>query len=140
MNKKHDWIFFVIAGAVVAAFLVVTFFNYERVVPYEEALGYLTFTESETDVTINLNYSGGTVYGYNDGQFKRTGDNIYIIFKRSLFDKWFGKRVDGYAKLVVKKNGDADSGYVLPPVWYIEDIMDPEFRKTPLNGVMEPGD
>lgn len=141
MAKKRDWIFFAVAGAIIAIFLIVTFFKTERIVPYDEAMEYITLTDGETAVTVELNYSKGTIYAYNDGYYGATeGDNIYIVFRRSLFDKWFGKKVPGYASIRINKNGDDVSCYETPLIWYIEDPNDPNVFKAPLNDKIIPAE
>ncbi len=134
MTKKRDWIFFAVAGAIILIFLIFTFFTTERVVPYEEAMEYVTLVDGESAVVVVLNRNMGTVYAYNDGYFE-TGekDNIYVIFRQSLFDRWFGRYAKNFATVVIHNPGNHKSGYETPKIWYIEDLRDPNVKKTPLN-------
>jgi len=134
MTKKRDWIYFAVVGAVVLIFLIVTFFTTERVVPYEEAMEYVTLVDGESAVVVMLNRNAGTVYAYNDGYFD-TGEtgNIYIVFRQSLFDRWFGRYAKNFSSVVIHKEGNPNTGYKEPKFWYIEDLRDPNVKKTPLN-------
>ncbi len=131
MKPKYGKGLFISIGVAILVLLVYTFFNYERVVPYEEAMQYVTFTEEKDDkIIISLNLSKGTVYTYNDNYFPdfEKGDNIYVMFKMSLFDRWFNREIEGFKTLTVKKvNGNT------PDMWYIEDITEPNKVKTALN-------
>ena len=89
--------------------------------------------DGEKAVTVHMNCTKGVIYAYNDGQFD-TGetDNIYVVFMQSLFDRWFGYDLPGFRQVVIHKSGDDVSGYTAPKIWYIEDITDPNVRKTAL--------
>ena len=130
-KKKKDWIYFAVIGAFVLLFLVYTGLKAEYPVSYDEAKELISFTEEESTFTVHLNVNGGVVYIYNDAHFGAdTGDSIYIQLRMSLFDRWFGKSYPSWARRAVAKDGDADKGYTLPKIWYIENDTDLSAGKT----------
>lgn len=131
--KKRDLIWFSAIAVVVVGFLTLRIFTMNRVVPFEEAMEHITLVDGEKSVTVYMNCTKGVVYAYNDGQFD-TGetDNIYVVFMQSLFDRWFGYELEGFRQVVINKPGDDVNGYTMPKIWYIEDIIDPDVRKTAL--------
>lgn len=133
--KKRDWIWFSAIALIIVGFLVLRVFTMKRVVPFEEAMEHISLVDGEKAVTVYMNCTKGVIYAYNDGQFD-TGetDNIYVVFMQSLFDRWFGYDLPGFRQFVIHKSGDDVSGYTAPKIWYIEDITDPNVRKTALEG------
>ena len=133
--KKRDWIWFSAIALIVVGFLVLHVFTMKRVVPFEEAMEHITLVDGEKSVTVYMNCTKGVIYAYNDGQFD-TGetDNIYVVFMQSLFDRWFGYDLPGFRQVVINKSGADVIGYTAPKIWYIEDITDPNVKKTALEG------
>ena len=123
--KKRDWIWFSAIALIIVGFLVLRVFTMKRI----------SLVDGEKAVTVHMNCTKGVIYAYNDGQFD-TGetDNIYVVFMQSLFDRWFGYDLPGFRQVVIHKSGDDVSGYTAPKIWYIEDITDPNVRKTALEG------
>ena len=130
MKIQYSYKILIACLVVVLLFLTVTYFKTESVVSFEQAMDYITLKEDDKTVVVNLNCTKGTVYVYSDAYYGNEGDNIYVVFKQSAFDRLFGKKTDSdFRNVVINKLGDDKSGYTLPTVWYIEDERDPNAQK-----------